>query len=71
MDGKEVLPENGKEMTMDRGSVSPDAATYDLEALDKSRWQRLWPVIACGAGLFSDGYLNGVSNLPTVETHRC
>lgn len=27
---------------------------------DKSQWERLWPVIACGAGLFSDGYLNGV-----------
>ena len=28
---------------------------------DKGRWERLWPVIACGAGLFSDGYLNNVS----------
>lgn len=26
----------------------------------KSRWERSWPTIACGAGLFSDGYLNGV-----------
>ena len=26
----------------------------------KGRWDRTWPVIACGAGLFSDGYLNGV-----------
>jgi hypothetical protein len=31
-----------------------------LANTEKSRWQRLWPVIACGAGLFSDGYLNGV-----------
>jgi len=29
-------------------------------ATEKSFWNRLWPVIACGAGLFSDGYLNGV-----------
>lgn len=29
---------------------------------DKSFYQRVWPVFACGAGLFSDGYLNGVSN---------
>lgn len=28
---------------------------------NKSFWEKLWPVIACGAGLFSDGYLNGVS----------
>jgi MFS family permease len=34
-----------------RGSISDT---------DKSQWDRLWPVIACGAGLFSDGYLNGV-----------
>lgn len=27
---------------------------------DKSFYQRVWPVFACGAGLFSDGYLNGV-----------
>ncbi|TKA79518.1 hypothetical protein B0A49_01084 [Cryomyces minteri] len=26
----------------------------------KGRWQRLRPVVACGAGLFSDGYLNGI-----------
>lgn len=32
-----------------------------LEDTGKSRWERLWPVIACGAGLFSDGYLNAVS----------
>jgi len=30
---------------------------------NKSKWDRLWPVIACGAGLFSDGYLNGVRNV--------
>lgn len=46
------------------------AADPPVEALDdrrvsvaevpKSQWERMWPVIACGAGLFSDGYLNGV-----------
>ncbi|KAK8217485.1 glycerophosphoinositol permease [Zalaria obscura] len=43
--------------------LSPDrvrAAEDDLVDTDKSFWDRLWPVIACGAGLFSDGYLNGV-----------
>jgi hypothetical protein len=56
------------------GNVSPDAAptreqpsddyqrqhSATYEQTDKTRWERLWPVIACGAGLFSDGYLNGV-----------
>ena len=30
----------------------------------KSRWERSWPTIACGAGLFSDGYLNGYATIP-------
>lgn len=29
-----------------------------LDQLEKGRWERLWPSFACGAGLFSDGYLN-------------
>lgn len=33
-----------------------------LEQTGKSRWERTWPVLACGAGLFSDGYLNNVSD---------
>ena len=39
--------------------ASPDIPP--LDALPKGRWERSWPTIACGAGLFSDGYLNGVS----------
>lgn len=35
---------------------------------EKGRWERLWPVIACGAGLFSDGYLNNVRPGPTSDT---
>jgi hypothetical protein len=31
--------------------------------VEKGKWERLWPVIACGAGLFSDGYLNNVRQL--------
>ena len=31
-----------------------------LENHEKSRWERSWPTIACGAGLFSDGYLQSV-----------
>lgn len=42
---------------------APDAVEQrraSLVEIDKSFWDRIWPVIACGAGLFSDGYLNGV-----------
>jgi len=36
---------------------------------EKGKWERLWPVIACGAGLFSDGYLNNVrrARAPTPD----
>src|ERR1700744_1262540 len=34
--------------------------TVPLAEVPKSRWERSWPVVACGAGLFSDGYLNVV-----------
>ncbi|MCJ1312540.1 hypothetical protein MMC25_006214 [Agyrium rufum] len=46
--------------------VSPEHNFHAEEGLpplddeNKSRWERSWPTIACGAGLFSDGYLNGV-----------
>ncbi|KAF2206260.1 hypothetical protein CERZMDRAFT_53505 [Cercospora zeae-maydis SCOH1-5] len=38
-----------------------DQAASDDSCTDGStRWQRLWPAIACGAGLYSDGYLQAV-----------
>jgi len=54
-------------MSKDVGD-EPSATPYDehhvrrasLADTGKSRWERLWPVIACGAGLFSDGYLNAI-----------
>lgn len=54
MDGqthKEPSASDTPEVVDRRGSISNT---------NKSQWDRLWPVIACGAGLFSDGYLNGV-----------
>lgn len=49
-------------------SVSPTAS--DLEATsglrpidDKPFMEAIWPVLACGAGLFSDGYINNVRPL--------
>lgn len=39
-----------------------------LEAVPKTRWERSWPVLAAGSGLFSDGYLNGVRDqLPFLD----
>ncbi|KAI1866874.1 uncharacterized protein JN550_007421 [Neoarthrinium moseri] len=37
----------------------------------KPFWQAIWPVIACGAGLFSDGYINNViGSVGTVLTYE-
>lgn len=47
----EVYNHNSKNDVEQRSSVA---------RAEKGRWERLWPVIACGAGLFSDGYLNNV-----------
>ncbi|KAJ5662043.1 Glycerophosphodiester transporter GIT2 [Penicillium maclennaniae] len=47
----------------DKGPDPLDRASLDVPPLEdpsKGRWERSWPTIACGAGLFSDGYLNGV-----------
>lgn len=44
-----------------RDSSNDDTERHTSVAnVEKGRWERLWPVIACGAGLFSDGYLNNV-----------
>lgn len=49
---------------LDSKPESSTKAFVDASQLEdtsqKSRWERSWPTIACGAGLFSDGYLNGV-----------
>lgn len=31
-----------------------------VDRIEKPFWQAIWPVLACGAGLFSDGYINNV-----------
>lgn len=49
--------------TLDYGAspeVIADVENPPLENREKTRWERSWPVIACGAGLFSDGYLQSV-----------
>lgn len=44
---------------MSEKSASP-LEEQPLDDIKKGRWERSWPTIACGAGLFSDGYLNQV-----------
>ena len=59
IDNKAVMEQQPMD---EKAPVSPsNMEDIPIDALPKSRWERSWPVIACGAGLFSDGYLNGVS----------
>ena len=56
------------EKAIDHSSPERDEAAIHgapLENHQKGRWERSWPTIACGAGLFSDGYVNG------LEPHEC
>jgi hypothetical protein len=51
------------------GSKEPDLNTEDAQVVEqpaekKSLWKTILPVMACGAGLFSDGYINNV-RIPT------
>ncbi|KAI6714219.1 hypothetical protein JHW43_003256 [Diplocarpon mali] len=51
------------EARADSGSDVPRYAQSHSEALadtGKNSWERIWPAMACGAGLFSDGYVNNV-----------
>lgn len=60
-------PQKHSEEPPEKAVASPDAVPIDVapsENMQKGRWERSWPTIACGAGLFSDGYLNGVCLMP-------
>lgn len=37
---------------------SNDFSGLPLRDTEKGFWERICPALACGAGLFSDGYLN-------------
>ncbi|OAL44770.1 MFS general substrate transporter [Pyrenochaeta sp. DS3sAY3a] len=51
--------ENKPELYTTTGKDDVERRT-SVARTEKGRWERLWPVIACGAGLFSDGYLNNI-----------
>ncbi|RDL37096.1 uncharacterized protein BP5553_04529 [Venustampulla echinocandica] len=45
---------NGSDNYIQNVDVDP------LAVIPKTRWERIWPALACGSGLFSDGYINNV-----------
>ncbi|CAG8961007.1 hypothetical protein HYFRA_00002547 [Hymenoscyphus fraxineus] len=45
------------------GDSEPEPYVQNVDHLastSKTRWERMWPAMACGSGLFSDGYINNV-----------
>ena len=54
--------------TQTSGVESNEPALTDT---GKTYWQRRIPVIACGAGLFSDGYLNSVRPRSHPKPRTC
>ncbi|APA08689.1 hypothetical protein SS1G_02429 [Sclerotinia sclerotiorum 1980 UF-70] len=46
------------DLTVD--SNSSPGNSDPLADIPKTKWERLWPAMACGSGLFSDGYINNV-----------
>lgn len=61
-----------KEAELPTVAADEHARRASISHAEKGRWERLWPVIACGAGLFSDGYLNNVRcpNAPQPHTRQ-
>lgn len=55
---------DAQETQVDSGSDQRYAQNSEpIIESEKSFGERIWPVMACGAGLFSDGYINNVSPL--------
>ena len=57
-----------EDVDVETGAVTQLSETTSTRAGEvvKGRWDRLWPVLAAGAGLFSDGYLNNVRELQSM-----
>lgn len=66
----DVLRPGAIRPSIDKGDVTHRVDEAPVESTEKTWWQRRAPVIACGSGLFSDGYLNGVCRSPPLKKKR-
>ena len=41
-------------------SPVPELNEDPLASIPKNKWQKIWPVLACGSGLFAEGYVQSV-----------
>jgi hypothetical protein len=63
-------PQSDSKEMPEKGAGPLEERLVELPPLDetkKGRWERSWPTIACGAGLFSDGYLNQVCYVSSLS----
>lgn len=65
---KDILRPGALQPSIEKSDVAERVHETPVEVSTKTWWQRRAPVIACGSGLFSDGYLNGVSS-PLCHKH--
>jgi hypothetical protein len=54
---------------------APELNEDPLATIPKNKWQKIWPVLACGSGLFAEGYVQSVcfpqmSVIPEAHTLR-
>lgn len=64
--------DKNKEVDNAVGADSTTSIDNDpLADIPKPFSQRIMPVMACGAGLFSDGYINNVCSLSSIESRNC
>lgn len=40
---------------------APELREDPLASVPKNKWDKIWPVLACGSGLFAEGYVQSVS----------
>jgi hypothetical protein len=40
--------------------IAPELTEDPLATVPKNKWEKIWPVLACGAGLFAEGYVQSV-----------
>lgn len=41
-------------------SPVPELNEDPLASIPKNKWEKIWPVLACGSGLFAEGYVQSV-----------
>lgn len=56
--------------------TAPELNSGDpLSTIPKNKWEKIWPVLACGSGLLAEGYvqsvrLSQISATPEAHIHR-